>query len=173
MTKIRGPGVVTSYDIKDGGVETVDIKDAAVTNDKIASSTITYDKLAANTIYILVTLTLGYPGSVAADSTGVKFESAKVKTSARHLKKLRVRAKVSDIPSDATIRIEIYDYTAGTVLGYVEFSGSTGESEAEVTSGWTDGNLIGLRVNVTTASATSGATATIDYVILEAEYGIS
>ena len=144
-----------------------------ITNNDILPGSLTYDRLAADTIYFLASLVVSYPGTVAADSTGVKHESAKAKIVARHLKKLRIRAKCSSIPSDATVRVEVYDYTKATVLGYVEFAGAAGESEAEITTGWADGDLVGVRVSVTVASATAGATATIDWAILEAEYGIS
>ena len=108
---------------------------------------------------------------LVADSTGVKVESPRHKLLATYLKKLIVRATISSIPSDATVRIEVYDITKGSVLGYVEFAGSTDtDKETEITSGWNDEDLIEIRANVTTASGTSGATFDLDYAILEAEY---
>jgi len=108
---------------------------------------------------------------LAADSTGVKASSPRAKLNATLLKKLIVRATISSIPSDATVRVEVYDVTKGSVLGYVEFAGATGtDQETEITSGWDDGDLVEIRVNVTTASGTSGATFDLDYAILEAEY---
>lgn len=135
---------------------------------------INYQHLEQDTIYFRVTLAqLEAKTGLAADATGVKASSPRAKVSARHLKKLVVRASISSIPTDATVRVEVYDATKATVLGYVEFAGATGESEAAITSGWSDGDLIQLRVNVVTASATAGATFDLDYAILEAEYGVS
>lgn len=110
--------------------------------------------------------------TVAADSTGVKASSAKFKLNTKYLKSLLLRASVSSIPSDATVRVEVYDATSGTVLGYVEFAGATGEKSAEITSGYSDGDLIQIRINVTVASATAGSTATVDYAIVELNYEI-
>ncbi len=132
------------------------------------------DHIGENEIYWRTTLAqVEAKSGLAADATGVKASSPKAKVSSRHLKKLVVRASISAIPTDATVRVEVYNATTGSVIGYVEFAGATGESEAEVTTGWSDGDLIQLRVNVTTASATAGATFDLDYAILEAEYGVS
>jgi len=107
---------------------------------------------------------------LAADSTGVKASSPKFKINSSLKTKLILRASISAIPSDATVRVEVYDVTKDTVLGYVEFAGATGENETEITTGYDNGDLIQIRVNVTTASATSGATFDLDYAILEIEH---
>jgi len=135
---------------------------------------ITPEKFATNAVYFRILASqIEKKTGLAADSTGVKAESPKFKFSSKHVKKLIVRAKVPSIPSDATVRVEVYDYTTDSVLGYVEFTGAAGESEAEVTSLPSDGDYIALRVNVTTASATSGATFDLDYASLMVDYGIS
>ena len=134
-----------------------------------------YTRLAANTIQFLIPIP-GIPTAqtgLAADSTGVKYEGFRFKIKTRHLKSAVLRATWTASHTDSETAIELYDVTADAVRGSV--SGNTGtDTEASIdTSSLVDGNLHELRVNVTTASATSGATTDVTYAILELTYGIS
>jgi len=133
-----------------------------------------YDRLASNTIYFIVPFTpqdcLNQTG-LAADSTGVKFTSVvKLKINARHLKKMRIRATWTASATDSVTRIRVKGSVSGEILGV---EGNTGtDAEAEATSGWTDGEYIQVELEVTTASATAGATTDLRYAIVELEYGV-
>jgi len=109
-----------------------------------------------------------------ADSTGVKVGSNRFKFSRDFTKKLILRASVTSIPSDAVVHIEAYNYTKASVIDYIEFAGATGEGEKEITdlSGVDDGDVIGIRANVVTASATSGAVFDLAYASLMIDYGV-
>ena len=136
---------------------------------------ISFDKLASNTIYIRVLgLQLESKSGLAADSTGVKASSPVFKVSGKHLKALVLRASITSIPSDAVVRVKVYNVSAGADVGYVEFSGATGEDEVTITSGLpSDGDLIRIDVEVTTASGTAGATFDLGYATLMIDYGVS
>jgi len=140
----------------------------------VEKNALSYTLFPQNDIQIRVTLAqIESKTGLAADTTGVKASSPKTAIIAKHLKAIRVRASVTAIPADATVRVEIYNETKATVLGYAEFAGAAGETAAEVTSGWSDGDIVYLRVNVVTASATAGATFDLGYATLEADYGVS
>jgi len=133
-----------------------------------------YDRLAENAINFTVPFTpqdcINQTG-LAADSTGVKFTSVvKHKLNARHLKKIRIRASWTASDTDSVTKVAVVGSTSGEI---VSVSGNTGtDEEAEATSGWTDGEYIYIQVEVTTASATAGATTDLTYAIVELEYGV-
>jgi len=110
---------------------------------------------------------------LAADSTGVKYASGKFKIDTNGLKSATIRATWTASATDSVTAIELYDETVAAIRGSV--SGNTGaDTEASVTAGnIVDENLHSLRVNVTTASATAGATTAVTYAILELKYGYS
>ena len=130
--------------------------------------------LESNTISFILPLQLIKDQSgLAADSTGVKYTSGKFKISKNGLKSVVIRASWSASHTDSVTAIELYDENAGAVRGSI--SGNTGtdvEASVDVAS-LVDGNLHSLRINVTTASATAGATTDVDYAILELTYGWS
>ena len=107
---------------------------------------------------------------LAADSTGVKAESGRFKINTSNLNSVTLRATWTASATDSVTAIELYDVTSGTVIGSV--SGNTGtDSETSISvSSITSGDLFELRVEVTTASATSGATTDVNYGVLELEY---
>jgi len=139
-------------------------------------SGLSYLQLAENTIYFRIPVLI--PDStqtgLAADSTGVKWISKfKLKWDTRHLKGVRLRATWSCTATDAVIKIAIKDDTTGADI--VTLSGNSGtNSESSVTApAVTSDGLATVYAEVTTASATSGATFNIDYVIVELEIGVS
>jgi len=135
---------------------------------------LSYDRLLYNTIYFGVPYTpqdcLNQTG-LAADSIGIKFTSVvRYRLRSKHLKKLILRATWTASHTDSVTRIKVM----GTVSGEIAaVAGNTGtHAEVSVTGGWTYGELIYIEVEVTTASATAGATTGLIYAIVELEYGI-
>ncbi len=89
------------------------------------------------------------------------------------MKSAVLRATWSASETDSVTAIELYDVTAGAVRGSLSGNADTDAETSIDVSALVDGNLHELRVNVTTASATSGATTDVKYAILELTYGIS
>jgi len=143
---------------------------------KIQPGTITYNKLGSNEIYIRVLACVCENQiNIPADSTGPKIATSRFKFSKKHVKQLILRAYITRIPSDCTIRVELYNQMKGTVIDYLEFVGASGEDEKTITdlTGIDDGDILQVRANVTTASATSEATFDIGYMELMIDYGVS
>ena len=104
------------------------------------------------------------PDTIPIDSTGVKWGIRvfrAIDELITNLKKIIVDvwAGAPDA-SDAIVRVGVYCFDCGTYLGYTEYAGDSGWKSFEV-----DGNVIRehkdhgiyLRIEVTQASATSGA----------------
>lgn len=135
-------------------------------------SGITASQLATDTIKIVVPIAIpdSNQSNLAADSTGVKWTSNfKFKVDPQNLKSAVIRATWTASDTDSVTAVEVYDEGAATVLGSV--SGNTGTDAEGTISGFTTGNLITVRLNVTTASATAGATTSLNYVVIELTYG--
>jgi len=149
-------------------------RDAVDGSKHIRDATIPKGKLQENTITFIVPLQLIKDKTgLAADSTGVKYTSGKFKIDTNGLKSVTIRATWSASATDSVTAIELYDETAGAVRGSVNGNAGT-DAEASVgVASIVDGNLHSLRVNVTTASGTSGATTDVTYAILELKYGYS
>lgn len=104
-----------------------------------------------------------------ATTTGVKWTSNfKFKIDPSRVVSAVIRATWTASATDSVTAIEVYDETAATVLGSV--SGNAGTDAEGAVSGFTAGNLITVRLNVTTASATTGATTDLVYAVLEITY---
>jgi len=165
---------VKAESIAAGAVGTEELADSAVTTAKIADGAVTTAKLATNAVKVTVIIpSLENRTGLAADSTGVKAEGARFKIDTTGLDSVTLRATWTASHTDSETAIELYDVTAGSVVGSV--SGNTGtdvETSIDPTT-LTSGNLYELRVNVTTASATSGATTDCSYAVLELTYGFS
>ena len=135
---------------------------------------LSYKDVARNEIYIRVTAAqLESKAGLAADSTGVKASSPRFKFSSRHVKQLILRSKVDSIPSDATVRVGVYNVTKAAYVLYRDYAGATGEYEDTTTTLPDDGDILELRAEVTTASATGGATFDLGYAVLMVDYGVS
>ena len=130
-----------------------------------------YTELAKNTIYLRVPLLMLPPISgIDASATGVKLTAPRIKYSARHVKSIVFKAECSAITSGATVRVGIYNVTAGTYVVYIDFD-ATGESEVEATSLPSDGDVLELRIECITA--TTGGTFDLNYALAYVDYGIS
>lgn len=165
---------ITRKDILNYSIDEKDLADSIISTRTIQDGAVTTAKLASNAVKVTVIIpSLENRTGLAADSTGVKAEGARFKIYKTGLKSATLRATWTASHSDSTTAIELYDVTAGAVRASV--SGNTGsDSETSVDVGsLVDGNLHELRVNVTTASATSGATTDVSYAVLELTYGFS
>jgi len=105
-----------------------------------------------------------YPSTHNIDSTGVKQGGGAFKFHkelVEHAVKVVFQA-VCGTPTatDATVRVELYDLSAGEVVAYAEFVGEGGYKEVELDIDdlkARDKHNMWARFNVVTASATSGA----------------
>ena len=133
------------------------------------------EELVQNTIYIRVTATeIGEKTGLAADSTGVKAASPRFKFSSKHVKQLILRSKIDSIPGDATVRVGVYNVTQAAYVVYRDYAGAAGENEDTYTGTMpSDGDILEVRVEVTAASGTAGATFDLGYAIVVIDYGVS
>lgn len=149
-------------------------KDAITGSKHIRDGTIPKSKLESNTITLIIPLQLIKDATgLAADSTGVKYTSGKFKIDTNGLKKAVIRATWTASATDSVTAIELYDETAGSVVGSISGNTGTDVESSDLSGSITDGDLFSLRVDVTTASATAGATTDVTYAILELTYGYS
>ena len=164
-----------TFDYKDGSVKEPDLGEGTVTNPKVATGTLTADRFKSNEIYVrALACQIETKTGLPADSTGVKARSPRFKFSAKGVKQLILRSSITSIPSDATVRVGVYNVTKGAYVFYRDYEGATGENEDVYTGTMPDdGDVLEIRVEVTTASATSGATFDLDYVSLMVDYGYS
>ncbi len=151
------------------------IYDGTITNAKIADGTIAASKLASNAVYVRsLAAQIESKSGLAADSTGVKATSPKFTFYATGVKQLILRSSISSIPSDATVRVGVYDETSAAYVFYRDYAGATGENQDTFTGTMpSDGDVLKIQVEVTTASATSGATFDLDYASFMVDYGFS
>ena len=133
----------------------------------------THSDMAPDTIYVRATAAnIPSTAGLAADSTGVKVYT-RFRFSSRHVKQLILRSKIDSIPADAAVRVGVYNVTKDTYVLYRDYAGTTGENEDTTTTLPDDGDVLELRVEVTAASATGGATFDLGYAALMIDYGIS
>jgi len=146
-------------------------------NDDIATSTITKDRIASNTIRFGVQIPIIAETArtgLAADSIGVKWESIDLIFSADELQSLKgayIEGTWTASNADSITQLELYDVTAATIIASV--SGNTGTNSRSTAGTITAGNVLRVRVNVTTASATAGATTDVTKAILILVFGVS
>jgi len=148
-------------------VETDDIEDGAVTGSKIASQTILFR--------IPIPIPDSAQSGLAADSTGVKWTSSfKFKIKKQNLKNVIVRATWTASASDSVTEIDLIDETSGNTVASVSGNNGTDVESTNYNAGnLTDEGLVHVQAQVTTASATSGATTSITYVVVELVIGVS
>jgi parallel beta-helix repeat protein len=101
---------------------------------------------------------------LAADSTGVKWTSAEVLLPPGAFWSAAVEATWTASNADSVTAIELYDATAGAVKASV--SGNAGTNAKSSYARLTPGNRHVVRVNVTTASATAGATTDVTKAVI-------
>ena len=108
---------------------------------------------------------------LAADSTGVKWTSNfKFKINGKRAKSVVLRASWSASESDSVAAIELYDIDGGAVVGSLSGNAGTDEEENIDPSSVVSDHLYTMRLNITTASATSGATVDVSYIVVELIY---
>ena len=142
---------------------------------------LTYDKLAENTIQIEIPIhLLAKSISVSIGSTGVKEICGHFTLRSEALKHLKAAyfEALADTPSatDATVNVELYNVTDSSVVATLTYSGAGGykaTSDISSTLKALSGKLLAARINVTTASATTGATQTFRSAVLLLVLGIS
>ena len=152
-------------------ITTSDIQDGAITQDKLAQGL----SLGLSFVPVIVPIPDSTQNNLPADSGGCPWISNYyIKIYKTNLQKIRIRASWSSSATDNVIKIELYDDDADTSI--VSVSGNSGDNvEAEVTdlSSISDGDYAYVDACVETVSSTSGATFSIDYVIVELIYGVS
>ena len=141
----------------------------------------TNEDLAKYLVKIAVPLIItDFIGDVAIDSTGVKAQTYAFKIPSeafKHIRGMKFTSYTDDpTATDAVLRVELYNYTDGEVVAYNEYAREGGYKEADISESVAkalNGKLLGQRVNVTTASATSGATQKVRMVALWLIYDLT
>lgn len=172
-------GVIEIYDEGTGTVvltiESHQARHASGGADEIAG--IAKAQLAADTIQWgsqIPIIAESPQAGLAADSTGVKWTSIDLVFLAAEIASLKgayVEASWTASATDSVTAIELYDATAAAVLASV--SGNTGTNSRSTAGTITAGNVLNVRVNVTTASATTGATTDVSKAVLVLVFGAS
>jgi hypothetical protein len=133
------------------------IKSGSITNDRIASGSITKDRLATNTIRLEIPVPLGFiPTGLDTASTGVKFESKRYLLSSDLLACAKAAYFETDLQqrTGGTVAIELYNYTAATVITSISLSATTKRTRSSnILASLVANNEVGVRFNVTTAGA--------------------
>ena len=120
-------------------------------------------------IYIPIPIPDSNQSGLAADSTGVKWTSNfKFKINTDRLVGVVLRASWSASESDSVAAIELYDIDSDSVRG--SKSANAWSGDYTITSLYYGTHYYIVRLNITTASATSGATVDLDYVVVEVVY---
>jgi len=147
----------------------------------IPKKQIDYEHLSPNTIQLNTIINLlATEVDVPIDSTGIKHNCGLIKVTSemvKHLKEAYFEAYAST-PSatDASVDVELYNATDGEVITALTFAGVGGYKESSdiaSTLKTLAGKIVSVRINVKTASATSGATQTFRSAHLRLVLGIS
>lgn len=160
---------ITTSDIEPGSLDAATV---------ITPGTITASLLAPNTINLKVYVSI--PDAITATnlpaaSVGVKWTSKfAFKWSKAFLKSVTIRASWTATATDSAEKICVKDVTTGQDIVCVSGNAGT-NAEASTTNltNVTDGGLFEVYSSVTTASATTTATYSIESVVIELEYGAS
>jgi len=154
---------------------------AIIRRHQIGKQSVEANDLVENTIQIAIPIhLLAKSVSVAIDSTGVKERTGSFTLTSemvKHLKEAYLEAR-ADAPSatDAKVDVELYNESDGAVVTSVSFEGEGG---SKISNNIADtlktltGKVLCGRINVTTASATAGATQTFCSIVLRLVLGIS
>ena len=187
-------GFVDSAKVLDGAIITAKLPDGVLTADaggrakvadgfvnsaKVLDGDLVKGDLAADTIRLEVPIPIltNEQTGLAADATGVKYTSAyTLLISADMLqsaKAVYIEADIEASAADSATAVELYDSTAGVVRGSA--SGNAGDRvrSADLKASLVGGNEHQARINVTTASATAGATTGSKRAALILVVGIS
>ena len=148
---------------------------ASIDGAKLRDGSVSAAKLGANEVFVrALACQIEAKTGLPADSTGVKAVSPRFTFSAKGVKALRLRSSITAIPGDATVRVGVYNVSTGSYLFYRDYEGATGEYEDVYTGTMpSDGDVLEIRVEVITASGTSGATFDLGYASLMVDIGYS
>jgi len=144
----------------------------------IPKESLTKNRFVADTIKIeqqIPVLTNEQTG-LAADSTGVKYTTPYTFNLSTRLldsaKAVYIEGDIEASETDSVTAVELYDATALAVRG--SFSGNAGDRlrSGDLKASLVAGNEHQIRVNVTTASATAGATTGVRRSSLIVEIGV-
>jgi len=115
--------------------------------------------------------------SIPIDSTGVKRATGHFtldEETLKHLSEAYLQAEATTPDAtDAVVKVELYNRTDAVVITSLEYAGEGGlKTGGDIASELKNltGKQINVRLNVTTASATSGATQTFRSVVLKLIY---
>jgi len=154
---------------------------AKIRRHSVGKEAIQYTHLASNTIQIAIPVHLfATAETVSIDSTGLKKNSGHFTLTSemvKHLKEAYLESYADDpTATDATVRVELYNVTDGSVVTYVEYAGEGGykiSSDIADTLKTLTGKLLSGRIYVTAASATTGAAQIFRSIVLRLVLGIS
>jgi len=118
--------------------------------------------------------------TIAIDSTGIKENTGHFEIEEEMLKHLSAAYleafAIDPTATDAVVRAELYNVTDASLITYVEFAGEGGlKKSANIadTLKTLSGKVLCGRINVTTASATSGATQAFRSIVLVLIYDLT
>jgi len=155
------------------------IRDLAVTGAKVANATLEKGKLVADTVRLEVPIPVltNEQTGLAATATGVIYTapysfliSSDMLQSA---KAVYLEADIEASATDSVTAVELYDATAGAVRGAASANAGDRVRSADLKASLVAGNEHTVRVNVTTASATAGATTGVRRAALILVVGVS
>lgn len=162
-----------------GAVELYDYGAGAIAIDWSLNPKLAYSELKTDTIQVPIYLPLltNEQTGLAADSGGVKYTTpyhwladTNVK---KHLKALYIEAHIEASHADSRTDIELYSESAAVVRGFVRANAGARVRSADFVAALVEGEEHSVRVNVTTASTTAGATTGCRMARLVMLYGIS
>ena len=175
--KLADAGVTTAK-LADAAATTVKLADAGVTEVKVADGAITKAKISADTIRIEIPVPLltNSQTGLAADATGVKYETPyQLLVSADMLQSAKaayIEAHIEASATDSATAVEFYDVTAAAVRGSASANAGARVRSADFKGSLVAGNEHTVRIDVTTASATAGATTGVQMARLILVIGI-
>lgn len=136
---------------------------------------VTLEDIESGTFLVKVPVTIPDSTQTGLDatSTGVKYTSKfKFKIPKKMLQDVVLRASWTATAGDSVTKIALIDETTTNEVCSVEANAGTDtESTNYTAANLTDDGLVYVRAEITTASATTGATFDIDYVVVELKFG--
>ena len=109
------------------------------------------------------------------DSTGVKLVVGFFNVDSELVKHIKSAYLLANA-GEPTATVELYNWTDGNVIAYIEYAGDSGIKTTNISADTLKqlvGKTLVARINVTTASATSGATQAFSSIKLVIKLGIS
>ena len=165
--------------IVDGRVRTEHILDGAITSAKVLDSTLVKGDLALDTIRLELPFSIltSEQTGLAADAVGIRYTtpysfliSGDMLQSA---KAVYIEADIEASHIDSVTAVELYDLTAALVRGSASANSGDRVRSGNLLGAVIAGNEHQARINVTTASATLGATTGVRRIALVLTIGVS